>query len=102
MLENIRNNLRKGSSSASNLTAIDSSGNESGIASPCVCTAERLLWGDAADMRSFPVSYDVVLAADVVALPYEGACKALLDTMLHLLRPDGCLWLCSQQRHASE
>ena len=69
----------------------------------CMCTAERLLWGDAADLQKFPLhSYDVVLAADVVALPYEGAYKALMDTMQHLLAPHGSLWLCYQQRHVSE
>jgi len=110
--ENIRRNLCPSSSATATATAaVDNSAGagagggagEHTAPSPCVCTAERLLWGDAADLQNFPANtYDVVLAADVVAVPYEGAYLALLNTMQHLLRPGGCLWLCYQQRHASE
>ncbi len=68
---------------------------------PCPCEAKKLLWGDLTDMQAFK-KFDCVLAADVVAVPYESAYEALLTTMLYLLKPDGCVWLCYQQRHASE
>lgn len=66
-------------------------------------TAEKLLWGEGNfDLAMHQHQYDVVLAADVVAVPYEGAYRDLLYTLQSIVKPTGTIWLCYQQRHLSE
>ena len=71
------------------------------------CTARRLLWGDTPDLQAFHAEgkclhFDVILAADVVAVPYETAYDDLLFTFQKLLSPQGVVLLCYQQRHRTE
>jgi predicted nicotinamide N-methyase len=76
--------------------------NLNGASEAASVTTQKLLWGNEEDLQGHKQQYDVVLAADVVALPYETAYIALLDTLQAVVKPTGCVWLCYQQRHASE
>ena len=90
-------NIDTSSSSSSSSSSSNSSNNK--------CTARRLLWGDTSDLQAFTAEgrqYDLILAADVVAVPYESAYDDLLLTFESLLAPTGVLLLCYQQRHRTE
>ena len=70
----------------------------------CSVETRKLLWGNEEDL-SHPLikkKFDAVLAADVVACPYEKAYDDLLVTLKALVKQDGAIWLCYQQRHVSE
>ena len=68
-------------------------------------SAKKLLWADMEDISQFEAgSIDCILCADVVAVPYESAYDALLETLDHLLTSStsGRIYLCYQQRHITE
>jgi predicted nicotinamide N-methyase len=66
-------------------------------------TAATLLWGDAAMHAAVGASFDLVLAADVVAAPYEAALPQLLAA-LERLAPTAAttVLLAYQRRHKCE
>ena len=69
-------------------------------------TAKKLYWGNADDLAECKTwldrPIDVILASDVVALPYKDAYEALLQTFSDLSERDTQIWLCYQRRHKSE
>ena len=76
---------------------------------PCIAV-QRLLWGAAADIDSVRRGCaqagvprpDVILAADIVALPYEEALPSLLDTLHALAGPDTHVYIAYKPRHVCE
>lgn len=70
--------------------------------------SKKLYWGNNEDLQSCVSSFDggeidVILASDVVALPYREAYEALLDTFDALSTPQvTTIYLCYQRRHKSE
>lgn len=78
--------------------------------SACVFT-RKLLWGNGEDMQECESTlmnhmqcetFDVILAADVVALPYRGAYDDLLDTFQRVCSKTTVIYLCYQRRHHTE
>jgi predicted nicotinamide N-methyase len=67
---------------------------------------KRLLWGDQADidgvLRISGSKYDVIVASDVAALPYEKHYSNLVETLHQLCHSGSRLLLCYQRRHSSE
>ncbi len=67
---------------------------------------KRLLWGNETDIESVldiaNSKYDLVVASDVAALPYEEHYGSLVDTLYKLSHKDSLLLLCYQRRHSSE
>jgi predicted nicotinamide N-methyase len=78
--------------------------------------ARKLYWGDDNDIQACKAAFtttgveveedtnniDVVLAADVVALPYAAAYDALYGTFTRLCSSSTVIYLCYQRRHHSE
>ena len=67
----------------------------------------RLLWNNIGDIRKAITAnggrqFDVVIASDIVALPYLDCIPDLLDTVSKLLANDGVFYLAYQRRHRSE
>lgn len=74
-------------------------------------SCRKLYWGDDEDIKACKdtlryacrqTEADVILAADVAALPYAAAYGALVQTFSDLLTDQGIVLLCYQRRHASE
>ncbi len=67
---------------------------------------KRLLWGHQPDIDGvLDISnskYDLVVASDVAALPYEEHYGNLVETLYQLSHKDSILLLCFQRRHSSE
>ena len=63
--------------------------------------ARAFLWGDEAVLGSVG-KFDVVLAADVAAVPYEDAYEQLVLSLKALVAEGGQVLLAYQRRHASE
>jgi hypothetical protein len=67
----------------------------------------RLLWKNSGDIRKAIAAnggrqYDVLIASDIVALPYLDYIPDLLDVISKLLASDGVFYLAYQRRHSSE
>eukprot|EP00968_Pinguiococcus_pyrenoidosus_P017548 scaffold1747_cov251-Pinguiococcus_pyrenoidosus.AAC.21 len=84
-----------------NLAAENFAANLNEEEAKAVAVAE-FLWGDEEQRRALHGPFDVVLAADVAAVPYEEAYEALVQSLLSLVSPEGHVYLAYQRRHASE
>ncbi|KAH9118276.1 hypothetical protein LEN26_012223 [Aphanomyces euteiches] len=71
--------------------------NANGVAS--TCHAAKHLWGT--DMDSLG-DVDVVLGADIIACPYEGAYDDLLASLRHFVRGATVALIAYKRRHSSE
>ena len=89
---------------AKNFEQLGNLGHNLGNSTGYAVSTRKLLWGNEEDL-GHPIirkRFDVVLAADVVASPYEKAFEDLLVTLKALVKPSGVIWLCYQRRHVSE
>ena len=73
----------------------------------CNFVVRRLLWNNSGDIRKAINSncgrpFDIVIASDIVALPYLDYIPDLLDAVSKLLANDGVFYLAYQRRHRSE
>ena len=68
------------------------------------CVSAKLLWGDEEGIQAAVSEglFDVLLAADVAALPYAEAFDSLIYTMKKVLRPGGLVIFCEQRRNEIE
>ena len=67
----------------------------------------RLLWHNVGDIRSAirangDTQFDVLIASDIVALPYLDYIPDLLNVISKLLASNGVFYLAYQRRHSSE
>jgi predicted nicotinamide N-methyase len=71
-----------------------------------VITSKKLYWGNTEDLAESKTwldgPIDVIIASDVVALPYKDAYDALLQTFDDLSDSHTEIFLCYQRRHKSE
>lgn len=73
----------------------------------CNFVVRRLLWKNSGDIRKAIAAnggrqFDVLIASDIVALPYLDYLTDLLDAVSKLLASDGVFYLAYQRRHSSE
>jgi predicted nicotinamide N-methyase len=67
-----------------------------------ICSCERLLWGNKDDIRNLGQTFDVIIAADCVAVVYEHSFRDLIFTLERLAHEKSVIYLAYHRRHTAE